>query len=85
MDTLTDVASYHISLTGTITGVSQYIKGDSEHGLPSLKPDLMTVAVEPKEQMLLTEAKGGEKEGPQGPHKIQGMCTKIEFEVTVAS
>jgi cysteine synthase A len=29
--------------------------------------------VEPEEQMLLTEAKGGEKRGPQGPHKIQGM------------
>jgi cysteine synthase A len=25
------------------------------------------------EQMLLTAAKGGEKIGPQGPHKIQGM------------
>ena len=59
--------------TGTITGVSQYIKGCSEFGLPALKSDLMTVAVEPKEQMLLTEAKGGEKEGPQGPHKIQGI------------
>ena len=33
----------------------------------------MTVAVEPQEQMLLTEAKGGEKRGEQGPHKIQGM------------
>ena len=31
------------------------------------------IAVEPEEQMLLTEAKGGEKRGPQGPHKIQGM------------
>lgn len=38
-----------------------------------LKPDLQTVAVEPQEQMLLTAAKGGEKIGDQGPHKIQGM------------
>lgn len=29
--------------------------------------------MEPEEQMLLTEAKGGEKRGEQGPHKIQGM------------
>jgi cysteine synthase A len=31
------------------------------------------VAVEPQEQMLITAARGGEKVGPQGPHKIQGM------------
>ena len=29
--------------------------------------------MEPEEQMILTAAKGGEKRGPQGPHKIQGM------------
>ena len=27
--------------------------------------------------MLLTEAKGGEKRGPQGPHRIQGMGAGI--------
>jgi len=48
-----------------VTGVSQFIK---QH-----KPELLTIAVEPEEQMLLTAAKGGEKRGPQGPHKIQGM------------
>jgi cysteine synthase A len=64
---------YFAFVAGTVTGVSQYIKGCPEFDLPTLKADLLTVAVEPKEQMLLTEAKGGEKEGPQGPHKIQGM------------
>ncbi len=58
---------------GTVTGVSQYIKGAPEFGCDPLKPDLHTVAVEPMEQMLITEAKGGEKIGPQGPHRIQGM------------
>ena len=57
---------------GTVTGVSQFIKGCPEHGCEPLKPDLYTVAVEPQEQMLLTEAKGGSKIGEQGPHKIQG-------------
>jgi cysteine synthase A len=41
--------------------------------LPPLNADLYTVAVEPQEQMLITAAKGGEKRGEQGPHKIQGM------------
>ena len=59
--------------SGTVTGVSQFIKGCDEFNLPPLKPDLQTIAVEPQEQMLLTEAKGGEKIGDQGPHKIQGM------------
>jgi cysteine synthase A len=56
-----------------VTGISQYIKGCPEFQLPPLKPELLTVAVEPQEQMLLTEAKGGKKRGEQGPHKIQGM------------
>jgi len=58
---------------GTVTGVSQYIKGSEEFGCAPLKPEMQTVAVEPMEQMLITEAKGGEKIGPQGPHRIQGM------------
>lgn len=52
--------------------VSQYIKGCPEHNLEQKKA-ITTIAVEPQEQMLLTEAKGGEKIGQQGPHKIQGM------------
>ena len=34
---------------------------------------MKAIAVEPMEQMLITDAKGGEKIGEQGPHKIQGM------------
>eukprot|EP00934_Nitzschia_sp_Nitz4_P001830 Nitzschia sp. Nitz4//scaffold261_size27179//6224//7674//NITZ4_008206-RA/size27179-augustus-gene-0.22-mRNA-1//-1//CDS//3329544708//1830//frame0 len=58
---------------GTVTGVTQYIKGSEEFGLPPLNPELKTVAVEPQEQMLLTAARGGDKIGQQGPHMIQGM------------
>lgn len=68
-----DIFVSGVGTGGTVTGVSQYIKGCEEFGLPPLKPDLKTVAVEPMEQMLLTHAKGGEKIGEQGPHKIQGM------------
>jgi cysteine synthase A len=66
-----DIYISGVGTGGTITGVSQYIKGSPEHGCEPLKPDLMTVGVEPQEQMLLTEAKGGQKIGEQGPHKIQ--------------
>jgi len=68
-----DIFISGVGTGGTVTGVSQFIKGSEEFGLPPLKPDLVTVAVEPQEQMLLTAAKGGEKIGEQGPHKIQGM------------
>ena len=36
---------------------------------------MKAVAVEPMEQMLITDAKGGEKIGDQGPHKIQVSTT----------
>ena len=72
-DGLVDILVSGCGTGGTVTGVSQYIKGSEEHGCPPLKPDLMTVAVEPMEQMLITAAMGGEKIGPQGPHRIQGM------------
>lgn len=68
-----DIFVSGVGTGGTVTGVSQYIKGSEEFDCPPLKPSLYTVAVEPMEQMLLTEAKGGEKIGDQGPHKIQGM------------
>jgi len=58
---------------GTLTGVSQFIKGCKEFDCPPKNPNLITIGVEPQEQMLLTESKGGEKIGEQGPHKIQGM------------
>jgi len=73
-----DIFVSGVGTGGTLTGVSQYIKGSKEHGCEPLKPDLVTVAVEPKEQMLITEAKGlGPKLGPQGPHKIQGIGAGI--------
>lgn len=72
-----DIFVSGVGTGGTVTGVSQYIKGyngdDASSSCPPLKPSLWTVAVEPMEQMLLTDAKGGEKIGDQGPHKIQGM------------
>ena len=70
---MVDIFVSGVGTGGTVTGVSQYIKGCPEHGLPTLKSDLQTIAVEPMEQMLLTAEKGGEKRGEQGPHKIQGM------------
>jgi len=72
-----DIFVSGVGTGGTVTGVSQYIKGCSEFDLPPLNPNLWSVAVEPQEQMLLTEAKGGEKIGEQGPHKIQGMGAGI--------
>jgi cysteine synthase A len=58
---------------GTISGVAQYIKGSEKYNMPSLKAEMKAIAVEPMEQMLVTDAMGGEKLGPQGPHFIQGM------------
>ena len=72
-----DIFVSGVGTGGTVTGVSQFIKGSEEFDLPPLNPNLWTVAVEPQEQMLITEAKGGEKIGEQGPHKIQGMGAGI--------
>jgi len=60
-------------MKGTISGVSQYIKGSEKYNCQPLKPEMKAIAVEPMEQMLITDALGGEKIGQQGPHKIQGM------------
>jgi cysteine synthase A len=76
-DGLVDIFVSGVGTGGTVTGVSQYIKGSPEHGCPPLKPTLHTVAVEPMEQMLITAAMGGDKIGEQGPHKIQGMGAGI--------
>eukprot|EP00615_Pteridomonas_danica_P012619 CAMPEP_0114356892 /NCGR_PEP_ID=MMETSP0101-20121206/21263_1 /TAXON_ID=38822 ORGANISM="Pteridomonas danica, Strain PT" /NCGR_SAMPLE_ID=MMETSP0101 /ASSEMBLY_ACC=CAM_ASM_000211 /LENGTH=339 /DNA_ID=CAMNT_0001499473 /DNA_START=195 /DNA_END=1214 /DNA_ORIENTATION=+ len=72
-----DVFVSGVGTGGTVTGVSQFIKGSSEFGCEPKNPNLFTVAVEPQEQMLLTAAKGGDKIGEQGPHKIQGMGAGI--------
>mmetsp|Transcript_18182 Transcript_18182/g.39705 ORF Transcript_18182/g.39705 Transcript_18182/m.39705 type:complete len:406 (-) Transcript_18182:173-1390(-) len=68
-----DIFVSGIGTGGTISGVSQYIKGSEKYNMPPLKPELKTVAVEPREQMLITEAKGGVRGDNQGPHRIQGM------------
>mmetsp|Transcript_19595 Transcript_19595/g.47285 ORF Transcript_19595/g.47285 Transcript_19595/m.47285 type:complete len:418 (-) Transcript_19595:133-1386(-) len=68
-----DIFVSGVGTGGTLTGVSQYIKGSEEFGLEPKKSDLITIGVEPQEQMLLTKAKGGSVEHDQGPHKIQGM------------
>jgi len=72
-DGLVDIFCSGIGTGGTISGVSQYIKGSEKFGMPPLKPELQVVAVEPREQMLVTEAKGGVRGDNQGPHRIQGM------------
>jgi hypothetical protein len=71
-----DVFVSGVGTGGTVTGVSQYIKGCEKFGCKPLNPNLYTVAVEPMEQMLLTAARGGAKIGQQGPHKIQ-VCVCV--------
>eukprot|EP00586_Coscinodiscus_wailesii_P011492 CAMPEP_0172508188 /NCGR_PEP_ID=MMETSP1066-20121228/210068_1 /TAXON_ID=671091 /ORGANISM="Coscinodiscus wailesii, Strain CCMP2513" /LENGTH=357 /DNA_ID=CAMNT_0013286061 /DNA_START=61 /DNA_END=1134 /DNA_ORIENTATION=+ len=71
-----DILVSGVGTGGTLTGTSQFIKGCDEFGCTPKKA-ITTIAVEPKEQMLITAAKGGEKEGPQGPHRIQGMGAGI--------
>ena len=72
-----DVLVAGVGTGGTVTGITQYLKGCSKVGEAGCNPALHAVAVEPREQMLLTEAKGGEKIGPQGPHRIQGIGAGI--------
>lgn len=50
---------------GTITGVSRYIK-------KTQGKDIVSVAVEPTDSPVITQAKAGEELTP-GPHKIQGI------------
>lgn len=72
-----DILVAGVGTGGTLSGISQFIKGSKEFGCKP-KKNIKTVAVEPKEQMLITEKKGfGEKEGPQGPHRIQGIGAGI--------
>lgn len=68
-----DIFVSGVGTGGTISGVAQYIKGSEKYDMPSLNAEMKAIAVEPMEQMLVTDALGGEKLGPQGPHKIQGM------------
>ena len=69
-----DVLVSGVGTGGTLSGTSQYIKGAAGC---EFKKAIKTVAVEPQEQMLITAKLGGEKKGPQGPHKIQGIGAGI--------
>jgi cysteine synthase A len=60
-----DILISGVGTGGTITGVSRYIK--NERGKP-----ILSVAVEPTNSPVITQAKKGEPLKP-GPHKIQGL------------
>jgi cysteine synthase A len=60
-----DVLVSGVGTGGTITGVSRYIK-------TTLGKPLLSVAVEPLNSPVISQAKAGEALQP-GPHKIQGI------------
>lgn len=60
-----DIFIAGVGTGGTITGVSRYIKGTQGKAITS-------VAVEPTDSPVITQAKAGEPLTP-GPHKIQGI------------
>jgi cysteine synthase A len=60
-----DVLVSGVGTGGTITGVSRYIKHEK-------KKPILSVAVEPTNSPVITQAKNGEPLKP-GPHKIQGL------------
>ena len=43
-----DILVSGVGTGGTVTGVSEFIKGAPEFGCPPLKPELQTIAVEPQ-------------------------------------
>ncbi len=61
-----DVFVSGVGTGGTLTGVSRYIKNTKG------KKDLITVAVEPTDSPVISQALAGEELKP-GPHKIQGI------------
>ncbi|MCV2885382.1 cysteine synthase A [Aestuariibacter sp. AA17] len=60
-----DIFVAGVGTGGTITGVSRYLK-------KTQGKDILTVAVEPTDSPVITQAKNGEDLTP-GPHKIQGI------------
>ena len=60
-----DIFVAGVGTGGTITGVSRYIKNTQGKAIT-------TVAVEPTDSPVITQAKAGEELTP-GPHKIQGI------------
>ncbi|KKL02360.1 cysteine synthase A [Rheinheimera mesophila] len=60
-----DIFVAGVGTGGTITGVSRYIKQEKKH-------PLISVAVEPADSPVITQARAGQEIKP-GPHKIQGI------------
>jgi cysteine synthase A len=60
-----DIFVAGVGTGGTITGVSRYIKHEKKH-------PLVSVAVEPVDSPVITQARAGQEIKP-GPHKIQGI------------
>lgn len=60
-----DIFVAGVGTGGTITGVSRYIKHEKKH-------PLISVAVEPVDSPVITQARSGQEIKP-GPHKIQGI------------
>ncbi len=60
-----DIFVAGVGTGGTITGVSRYIKQEKKH-------PLLSVAVEPVDSPVITQALAGQELKP-GPHKIQGI------------
>lgn len=61
-----DVFIAGVGTGGTLTGVTRYLKNTKG------KTDLISVAVEPTDSAVITQALSGEEIKP-GPHKIQGI------------
>ncbi|HAT41904.1 MAG TPA: cysteine synthase A [Rheinheimera sp.] len=60
-----DIFVAGVGTGGTITGVSRYIKQEKNH-------PLFSVAVEPADSPVISQARAGQEIKP-GPHKIQGI------------
>ena len=60
-----DIFVAGVGTGGTITGVSRYIKNEKKH-------PLISVAVEPVDSPVISQARAGQEIKP-GPHKIQGI------------
>ncbi|EGM78838.1 cysteine synthase A [Rheinheimera sp. A13L] len=60
-----DIFVAGVGTGGTITGVSRYIKQEKKH-------PLISVAVEPVDSPVISQARAGQEIKP-GPHKIQGI------------
>ena len=64
MDGCVDIFVAGVGTGGTITGASRFLKAQGR--------DVISVAVEPSDSPVISQAKAGEELTP-GPHKIQGI------------